>query len=441
MARDQPVNAEVRVLLEKTTLGEMLHQREGWSSRKPLVLDADASVSDAMETLCRHKISSLPVLASGADEARRSGATALFVGFFDVPTLLQAFFDGKFVHGDLRRDAQPGTPDAPPPSFTQTAVTVASMPARLQEDQPLPVMAHPRQQPMLSQIAMLNSLGPQFANMTLRHITPGRDGELMYGAATTHSLLTIITDGFLNPPAAGLAAVHRLAVFDFGNEGGPDTPLEATSQPIRILSVVSQSDIIRWLAKQLGTPNALGLLPEATLSDLRLVPKHVVVVNADDPTLEALEKILRAGLPAAGVVNDAGHLVGALELADLRGILADKLGAMALPVGEFLSLRHQTVWSSCHGASALDEHGLARRETLLQQHTLVRCSPHDTFGQLLQLFVARHARCVFVTDADSMPLGVVTPTDIMRIVTADPGPGVPTKADVSLAPPDPGLAE
>ena len=437
MARDQPVNAEVRALLEKSTLGELLQQREGWSSRKPLVLDADASVSDAMEALYTQKVSSLPVLASGADEARRSGAAALFFGFFDLPTLLQAFFDGKFVHGDLRRDAPPGTPDAPPPSHTRTAETLSSMPARLQEDQPLPVMMHPRQQPMLSQIAMLNALGPQFANMSLRHITPGRDGELLYGAAASHSLLHLITDGFLNPPAAGLAAVHRIAVFDFGAQGGPETPLEATTQPIRILSVVSQSDIIRWLAKQLGVPGALGLLPEATLSDLRLLPKPVVCVGADDPTLEALDKILRAGLPAAGVVNEHGHLVGALELADLKGILAEKLGTLALPVGEFLALRHQTVWSSCHGASALDEHGLARRETLLQQHTLVRCAPHATFGQLLHLFVARHARCVFVTDVDSMPLSVVTPTDIMRIISADPGPGVPTNADVSLAPPDP----
>jgi CBS domain-containing protein len=435
MAREQPVNAEIRALLENTTLGEMLQQREGWSSRKPLVLDADASVSDAMEALYTHKVSSLPVLASGADEARRSGATALFFGFFDVPCLLQAFFDGKFVHGDLRRDSQPGTPDAPPPSHTQTAESLSSMPARLQEDQPL--VMHPRQQPMLSQIAMLNALGPQFANMTLRHITPGRDGELLYGAATNHSLLHIITDGLLNPPAAGLAAVHRIAVFDFGAQGGQETPLESTTQPIRILSVLSQSDIIRWLAKQMGTPGALGLLPEATRRDLRLVPKPVVCVGADDPTLEALDKILKAGLPAAGVVNEQGHLVGALELADLKGIMADKLGTLALPVGEFLALRHQTVWSSCHGASALDEHGLARRETMLQQHTLVRCAPHDTFGQLLHLFLARHARCVFVTDADSMPLSVVTPTDIMRIISAEPGPGVPTKKEVSLAPPDP----
>jgi len=443
-ARDQPVNTEVRALLEQMTLGDLLREREGWSLgvQQPLVLDADASVGEAMAMLSRHKISSLPVLAANGAGA----ATAPFLGFFDVPTLLNAFFAGKFLHliSSHARDSPPNTADSPPPSHTQTAESLACMPARLKEDQPLqarpqkiPMPLSPRQQPMLGLMHQLNCLGPQFANMTLRHVTPGGDGEMLFGASMSQSLMQVIKEGFLRPTSPAHAAVHRVAVFDFGSEGEADTPMDATTQPIRILAVLSQSDIIRWLGKQL-VGGRLGTLPEATLADLRLVPKPVVCVSADDQTIEAIDKVLRAGLPAAGVHNGAGHnaLVGSLELADLKGIMADKLGMLALPVGEFLAVKYDTVWSSCHGAGAVDKSGLVRRETLLQQRTLVRCAQHDTFGQLLKAFVEHHARCVFVMDEHSVPLSVVTPTDVLRLITADAGEGVPTKASVSLAPPD-----
>ncbi len=243
-------------------------------------------------------------------------------------------------------------------------------------------------------------------------------------------MLQIITDGFLSPPAAGVAACHRLAVFDFGAQGQAETPLEATTQPIRILAVVSQSDVVRWLAAH--TPS-LGDLPRATLSDLQLLPKPVCCVGADDPAVEAFQAILAAGLPAAGVHNGAGHdaIVGALNLADLKGIVAEKLGVLALPVGEFLAVRFATVWASAHGMG-VEAGGLARRDTLLQQHTLVRAAPHDTFGQLLRLFVSKHARAVCVLDDHSKPLSVVTPTDIMRVITDEAGP---TKGALQLAPP------
>ncbi len=57
--------------------------------------------------------------------------------------------------------------DAPPPTHTRTAETVAALPAKLREDLPLP---SPTRQPMLSLLETLNTVGPQFAATTLRHV-------------------------------------------------------------------------------------------------------------------------------------------------------------------------------------------------------------------------------------------------------------------------------
>ncbi len=116
------LNAEVRSLLERTTLGQFLEERAGGVQPvPPIVLDADATVGQAMEArfggmrarrkvdtcsqgcasasqaLANHKISSLPVLASSQAPGPRSERTALFFGFVDVPTIMSAFFKGVWA--------------------------------------------------------------------------------------------------------------------------------------------------------------------------------------------------------------------------------------------------------------------------------------------------------------------------------------------------------
>ncbi len=223
---------------------------------------------------------------------------------------------------------------APPPRHTSTAETLSAMPTPLRED--VPERAH-----MLSRLELLNTVGPDFARTPLRHVAPGRDGELLYRAAGAHSLTDVIADGFLKPPAGGNAACHRIAVFDFdaaaaahaASLGGGDATPTAPGAPIRVTAVVSQTDVVRWLAQRIASGQA-GPLPRATLSSLGLTPKDVVCVDANEPAIDAYAKLLSAKLPAAGVISkpSGGALVAALTLADLKGVQADKLGVLALPV-------------------------------------------------------------------------------------------------------------
>ena len=313
---------------------------------------------------------------------------------------------------------------APPPRHTSTAETLAAVPTPLREDLP----EKPR---MLSRLEMLNAVGPEFARTPLRHVAPGRDGELLFRAASTHSLLEIVRDGFLRPPAAGLAACHRLAVFDFAAAGGE----EPSGPAIHVTHVLSQTDVVRWLANHV-TQGTAGRLPSAKLQDLGLTPKRVVCVSADEPAIDAYSKLLQSNLPAAAVVTAAGAVVASLHLALLNGIAADKLGILALPVGEFLALRHGTVWGSAPGRPPSPggggAAGLSRRDTLMQQHALIAVGPDATLGAVVDLLATRHARAVFVVDEAHKPLSVVTPTDVLRVATEEHGP---TAGDVALPPP------
>lgn len=87
----------------------------------------------------------------------------------------------------------------PPPRHTSTAETLSAMPTPLREDIP----EKPR---MLSRLEMLNAVGPDFARTPLRDVAPSRDGELLFRAAVTHSVLCVPRYGHrgLALPAHGL---------------------------------------------------------------------------------------------------------------------------------------------------------------------------------------------------------------------------------------------
>jgi CBS domain-containing protein len=241
-------------------------------------------------------------------------------------------------------------------------------------------------------------------------------------------LREIVSDGLLRPPSAGIPACHRVAVFEFAAPcgRGPVFP------PIRVTHVLSQTDVVRWLAKLIDQ-GAAGRLPSAKLQDLGLTPKQVVCVSADEPAIDAYAKLLQTHLPAAAVVNATGAVVASLHLALLNGINADKLGVLALPVGEFLALRHGTVWGSAPGRPpSPGGGGLSRRDELMQRHALISVGPDATLGTVVDLLATRHARAVFVVDDAHKPISVVTPTDVLRVVTEEHGP---TVGDVTLPPP------
>lgn len=261
----------------------------------------------------------------------------------------------------------------------------------------------------------------------------GGDGCELFAASLTSSLDTLVRRGFLGTGgAAGWPTAHRACVFDF--DAG------------KCLAVVSHTDLMRWLHPRLVAPGGpCAALGAATLTALGLSPKpRVYMVTPDEPAINAFAALLERGLPAAGVAGGAGDraVIGALSLSDLKGLAPDKLASLALPVGEFLALAHQAVWSSAPsgprrfggGAAAADSTGgasaggaasppptppgggLSHRDRLLQRHTLASLPPSASLAAAVEMLGAGRARAVFVVDQDSAPLAVVTPTDVLRLL-------------------------
>ena len=270
---------------------------------------------------------------------------------------------------------------------------------------------------MLTLIERLNQVGPVFAALPLSRISPGgelgADGELFTATPDATSLLEVATA--LQTPTGG-SINHRIAVRS-----------SAGSSDMDVVDIISQSDMIRWLSHRLGEPECAPLA-EATLERLHLSPKPVLCVDADSPALEAFSSMLSANVGVAGVTRgrpsspvDAiprpSLLVGALSMAETKGIVADKLGSLALPTAEFLALRHGCVWSSM-GEGGADS--LTARDVGLQRRTLSSLPPGSTLLELVQKLSmgSPSPRALFVSDpVTSAPLSVVTATDVLRLVT------------------------
>lgn len=127
-------------------------------------------------------------------------------------------------------------------------------------------------------------------------------------------------------PTKTRAVTHRVGLLASPGDAG-------------LAAVVTQSDVMRWL----GT--ALKSLPEvagAPVSSLGLGVRGVVGVPADTPALDALQEMRRIGVSALAVLAGDGRLIGNFSASDLRTMLAEHFGALALPVGEYLAREHGT---------------------------------------------------------------------------------------------------
>eukprot|EP00879_Flechtneria_rotunda_P027307 GHRR01029251.1.p1 GENE.GHRR01029251.1~~GHRR01029251.1.p1 ORF type:complete len:217 (-),score=88.02 GHRR01029251.1:250-900(-) len=104
----------------------------------------------------------------------------------------------------------------------------------------------------------------------------------------------------------------------------------------------------------------LGLVkPEKT--------RQMVVLEPHTPTLLAYEKMATAGVTGAPVVSAAGELIANLSISDIRGIQPDHFGVLALPVAEFLAVKH--------GTSYL---GYSQQSSSGAEHPFFATRPHPT---------------------------------------------------------------
>ncbi|ELR21973.1 CBS domain containing protein [Acanthamoeba castellanii str. Neff] len=182
--------------------------------------------------------------------------------------------------------------------------------------------------------------------------------------------------------------VHRVPVVD-------------SEDPTRIVAMLTQTDANRFLAtdpeKYLGQARA-----HASITDLGLVAgaDKVVTVPTSTKAIDAFITMHAKGLSALAVVDAEGAFQGCLSATDLKLITDYRFQALLLPVVEFL------------------EH-VRKEEGRTCKSYRVWCIPTTPLQTVVKKLAEERVHRVFVVDPVSMkPLGVVSLTDIARIVTA-----------------------
>lgn len=156
----------------------------------------------------------------------------------------------------------------------------------------------------------------------------------------------------------------------------------------RVTPAPPQSDAVRFVAQ---SPAALAALGDATLASLGLGRGGVAAVAAALPTVEALSFATSQGVSAVAVIGDSGVLVGSLSVSDLRACAgAGALASLALPVREFLAGQR-----------------------------LVTCAPDALLSAVVARLAAERVHRLWVVDSDGVPSGVVTLTDVLRVMCSE----------------------
>ncbi|KAG2452837.1 hypothetical protein HYH02_002183 [Chlamydomonas schloesseri] len=403
-------------------------------------LEHNSSVGHALQVLAKRHILSAPLVIlpgledmEGAD-ADGAAAPPQLIGWVTVESILRAFLQQmEEKHGKLPRN-------------------------------------------MLLLMTQLEKEGPAFAEKALITVAGSEDRGLMFQVNSDVPLLEAIRESFV---PTGKAAAHRLAVFDASGA---------------ITAVVSQLDVIRYLREHL---ELLGALADVTVAELGWAApgaRPLVAVEASLPALLAYERMARAGVSGAPVVadseaavgsgggNGSGAMIANLSMSDLRNIQTQHLGILALPVGEFLALLHNTSYlgysqrtstqaahpffasgpptalppggprvsapgspplgggpgpgarrtSAAGGAAPMDtgagggEGGEEEAESVIRMLT---CNGASTLREVLAIMVDNRVHRVYVAAAGQpaggplvVPVGVITPTDILRLLAGTKGP-------------------
>lgn len=173
--------------------------------------------------------------------------------------------------------------------------------------------------------------------------------------------------------------VHRVAVTA---DAGVDSPISA---------VVSQSSFVSWISPHLreGKLKELGNKSIATLS---LVTGKVVGVAQDAPVISLLSTLNKSGCGAVAVVDRDGKLAGNFSAADVRGLFQEKFPSFLAEVQVYLQ---------DHAPASL-------------QPTVVR--PDHTLDSVVKSIVEQKVHRVWVIDAEYRPIGVITLTDIVKLI-------------------------
>jgi len=119
---------------------------------------------------------------------------------------------------------------------------------------------------------------------------------------------------------------------------------------------------------------------------------QVVAISDRHSAVEGFRRIYRQGVSAIAIVDQDDKLVGTLSASDVRGLTADNINTVLDPVMEFLAKKHK------------------------QPRPLVTVTADGRLKDVMDKITLGKVHRAWVVDSNMYPIGVVTATDIIRIV-------------------------
>lgn len=368
------VGDEARTLLVSTKVSSLKAL-----GGRVVVLRDSATVEQALGVMAKHKIISAPVIVTPEDCAsdqalHDAGEAADILGFIDIKDILNSFLSGIDI-----------------PALNEIK--------------------------LLQRMRILEDKGAAFGTTKLRDLNYiGTDGDFIHASQANSTLLDLVVNGLLQPRNTGSSGkghvVHRIALFN--NSGC-------------ITQIISQSDIIKFLHQH---KVRLGPLGSMTVEDLKLISHHVEGVHPETPAIEAMSLMSRKRISSLAVLDANGKIVGNFSMSDMRTIVSEHFGALALPVGEFLASEHRTEYV---GFNRLHEEGVEgtaghkfvcdrvsrqRPRTPGEEvgQALVLGRKTTTLAQVIEMLVKHRIHRLYIVDEVEVPIGIITCTDILRKV-------------------------
>jgi len=188
-----------------------------------------------------------------------------------------------------------------------------------------------------------------------------------------HSPLRQVMESLVSPSRH--FSPHRVAVIDTNNI---------------LVGILSQSDMISFLNKNI---QAIPFEARNKTVDALKIAHRPIMVRLDDPFFDALITLYNARVGGIALVDQEARLCGNLSASDLRGIQPTAFAFFTGSTIQFLVKGTQTTLRAP-----------------------ITCLASTTFEQLVNILATEHVHRVYVTTDYGYPLGVITLTDILRIL-------------------------
>jgi len=157
------------------------------------------------------------------------------------------------------------------------------------------------------------------------------------------------------------------------------------------INVISQSNIIQFIADNFS--HCSGKVIKSSMEDMGFVGKQVHTMSSTSRAIHAFFQMRAWKISAVAIVDKYGALESNLSVSDLRGLTASSFSDLLLPCHEFVK-----------------KYGNPKMQPPIS------VKPNDSFEHVVMTLAESKVHRVWVVNAYGVPCGLVSLTDIMRLL-------------------------